>query len=389
MAPEGAIQTPELSQSPAGGGSSVVRYRLEPVMIPRRSIALIAALVLLSSSFRPSTLLAQSSPSLSGAWVLNPALTQGPREVGFETSLVPDPATDPTHGRRESSPGGQRIIIPKPQSADDAMRVNQLTDEVRQPSKRLTIADVTSEIVVTDEQGQVRRFHPTGQAEPIQMGEIPVTVTTTRTGAQVTVVYEVERGRQLRYTFSRAASPDQLVVDIEFVGKGGGDKVRHVYEPPSATPQTTSGAPAADTPASHPGDEFKNLKTIGVVLDDLTAQATSCGLTQSAIETAIVRRLTDAGFTVHRYQDQSPYVFVEIATSSVGNGLCVSRYDVTLTTHAMTTLSYQQTPVLAEITLLREGGLTGGNPGVHAENVTHGLLQYVDQFIARIRDANK
>jgi hypothetical protein len=214
-------------------------------------------------------------------------------------------------------------------------------------------------------------------------------VTTTRTGAQVTVVYEVERGRQLRYTFSRAASPDQLVVDIEFVGKGGGDKVRHVYEPPSATPQTTSGAPAADTPASHPGDEFKNLKTIGVVLDDLTAQATSCGLTQSAIETAIVRRLTDAGFTVHRYQDQSPYVFVEIATSSVGNGLCVSRYDVTLTTHAMTTLSYQQTPVLAEITLLREGGLTGGNPGVHAENVTHGLLQYVDQFIARIRDANK
>ena len=159
--------------------------------------------------------------------------------------------------------------------------------------------------------------------------------------------------------------------------------------PPSATPQTTSGAPATGTPASHPGDEFKNLKTIGVVVDDLTAQATSCGLTQSAIETAVVRRFTDAGFTVHRYQDQSPYVFVEVATSSVGNGLCVSRYDVTLTTHAMTTLSYQQTPVLAEITLLRDGGLTGGNPGVHAENVTHGLVQYVDQFIARIRDANK
>ena len=67
---------------------------------------------------------------------------------------------------------------------------------------------------------------------------------------------------------------------------------------------------------------------------------------------------------------------MEVATTSVGNGLCVSRYDVTLTTHAMTTLSYQETPVLAEITLLREGGLTGGSPGVHAENVTHGLVQY-------------
>jgi hypothetical protein len=357
-------------------------------MIPRTSNAVLA-LVFLSFSLDPSTLHAQPSPSLSGAWVLNPALTQGPREVGFNTSLVPDPATDPMHGRRGSSPGGERIVIPRPESADDATRVNQLTDEVRQPSKRLTIADVTSEIVVTDEQGQVRRFHPTGQAELIQMGEIPVTVTAQRTGAQLTVVYEVEHGRQLRYVYSRTANPDQLVVDVEFVGKGGGDKVRHVYEPPSATPQTTSGAPATEGPAPHPGDEFKNMKTIGVVVDDLTAEGTSCGLTQSAIETAVARRFTDAGFTVHRYQDQSPYVFVEVATTSMGNGLCVSRYDVTLTTHAMTTLSYQQTPVLAEITLLRDGGLTGGSPGVHAENVTRGLLQYVDQFIARIRDANK
>lgn len=357
-------------------------------MIPRRSFAVVAVAIAL---VRPPAVHAQASPStsLSGAWVLNPALTQGPHEVGFNTSLVPDPATDPTRGRRGSAPGGERIVIPKPESADDATRVNQLTDEVRQPSKRLTIADVPSEVVVTDEQGQVRRFHPTGQAELIQMGDIPVTVTVQRTGAQMIVVYDVERGRQLRYIYSRMASPDQLVVDVEFIGKGGGDKVRHVYEPPSATPQTSAGAPGGQGPASHPGDEFKNLKTIGVVVDDLTAQATSCGLTQSAIETAIARRFTDAGFTVHKYQDQSPYVFVEVVTTSVGNGLCVSRYDVTLTTHAMATLSYQQTPVLAEITLLRDGGLTGGNPGAHAENVTHGLLQYVDQFISRIRDANK
>jgi hypothetical protein len=355
-----------------------------------RTVALAFVSLSAALSFAPSTLLhAQTAPSLSGAWVLNPALTQGPREVGFNTSLVPDPATDPTHGRRGSSPGGDRIVIPRPESADDATRMNQLTDEVRQPSKRLTIADVTSEIVVTDEQGQVRRLHPTGQAELVQMGDIPVTVTTMRNGAQVVVVYEVDRGRQLRYTYSRTASPDQLVVDVEFIGKGGGDKVRHVYEPPSAAAQATSTASAGDALASHPGDEFKNLKTIGVVVDDLTAQATSCGLTQSAIESAVARRLSDAGFTVHKYQDQSPYVFVEITTTSVGNGLCVSRYDVTLTTHSMTTLNYQQTPVLAEITLLREGGLTGGNPGVHAENVTHGVMQYVDQFIGRIRDANK
>ena len=348
----------------------------------------IAIFLFLASS--PSQ--AQTPSTLSGAWVLNPALREGPREVGFNTSLVPEERGDASRGGGSRAPGGERIFIPKPESADDATRVSQLTEEVREPAKRLTIADVGSEVVLTDEQGQVRRFHPTGQAELIQVGDIPVNVTAQRSGAQLVLMYDLERGRQLRYTLSRTASPDQLVVDIEFVGKGGGDKVRYVYEPPSATPpasQTAAGGSAGQTPASHPGDEFKHLNTIGVVVDDLTAQATSCGLTQSAIQNAVAKRFTDAGFTVHRYQDQSPYVFVEVSTTGLGNGLCVSRYDVTLTTHAMATLSYQQTPVLAEITLLRDGGLTGGNPGVHAENVTHGLLQYVDQFIARIRDANK
>lgn len=361
-------------------------------MFPRRSQVL-AALVAIFLFVTASSSRAQTSSSLSGAWVLNPSLTQGPKEVGFNTTLTSDPTSEATRGRRSGSGApGERVLIPKPESADDAMRVTQLTDEVRQPSKRLTIADVASEIVLTDEQGQVRRFHPTGQAELIQVGDVPVNVTSQRSGAQLVVLYDLERGRQLRYTYSRTASPDQLVVEIEFVGKGGGDKVRHVYEPPSATPppgQTAAGTAGTQTPASHPGDEFKNLKTIGVVIDELSTQATSCGLTQSAIETAVAKRFTDAGFTVHRYQDQSPYVFVEISTSGLANGLCISRYDVTLTTHAMATLSYQQTPVLAEITLLRDGGLTGGNPGVHAENVTHGVLQYVDQFIARIRDANK
>jgi hypothetical protein len=363
-------------------------------MFPRRRQARAAVVVIFL--FVTAVPFRAQSPSLSGAWVLNPALTQGPKEVGFNETLTSDPTAEATRGRRSGSGApGERVYIPKPESADDAMRMSQMTEEVREPSKRLTIADVGSEIVLSDEQGQVRRFHPTGQPELIHVGDIPVNVTSQRNGAQLVLVYDLERGRQLRYTLSRTASPDQLIVDIELAGKGGGDKVRHVYEPPSATPatsQASSGAPGGQPgqePASHPGDEFKHLNTIGVVVDELSTQATSCGLTQSAIENAVAKRLTDAGFTVHRYQDQSPYVFVEITTTGLGNGLCVSRYDVTLTTHAMTTLNYQSTPVLAEITLLRDGGLTGGNPGVHAENVTHGVLQYVDQFIARIRDANK
>jgi hypothetical protein len=266
--------------------------------------------------------------------------------------------------------------------------VRQLTDEVRQPSKRLTIADAPAEVVVTDDLGQTRTFHPNGAPELIQVGEIPVNLTAQRTAGQLVVLYEVEAGRQLRYTYSRQASPAQLIVDVEFIGKGGGDHARHVYEPPSAAAPSSSTAAGAQ-PASHPDDKFKNLTTVGVLVEELSSQSTACGLTQSAIESAVSKRLTEGGLKVRRYADDAPYVYVEIVTTSLSNGVCVSRYDASVLTHAMASLSYQQTPSLVEISLLHEGGITGGNPAAHAENVTHGLLQYVDQFVGRIRDANK
>jgi hypothetical protein len=357
-------------------------------MIRRRFPVFFSAVLFLSLFVSSQSAIAQSS-SLSGAWVLNPALTQGPKEVGFNTPLVTDQAADSDRETRGGSRGRERAFMPKPESADDATRMSELTDEVREPPKRLTIADGPGEVVVTNERGEVRRFHPTAQAELIQLGDIPVNVTAQRNSDQLTVLYDIEPGRQLRYTYSRTTAPDRLTVDIEFVGKGGGDRVKHVYEPPSAAPQTPAGTGTAQRGSTRPGDEFKNLRTVGVVVDELSSQSISCGLSQSALETAISRRLTDAGFQVRKYQDQSPYVYVEILTTSLANGLCVSRYDVSLLTHAMTTLSYQESPVLVEISLLHEGGITGGSPAAHAENVIHGLVQYVDQFIARIREANQ
>ena len=76
-------------------------------------------------------------------------------------------------------------------------------------------------------------------------------------------------------------------------------------------------------------------------------------------------------------------------TTSVSTGLCVSRYDAFLYTHATAKLSYHDSPVLVQVSLLHKGGMTGGAPAAHAEAVLRGLQEYVDQFLNRLRDANK
>lgn len=117
----------------------------------------------------------------------------------------------------------------------------------------------------------------------------------------------------------------------------------------------------------------------------------ACGLTEDAIDSAVATRLKAAGLKVLRNTDEDTYVYVNVNTATVSNGLCVSRYDVYLTTHTTATMSYQpsQPPVLVEVSLFRKGSLTGGAPAAHAEAVKKGVLEYVDQITARIRDANK
>jgi hypothetical protein len=39
--------------------------------------------------------------------------------------------------------------------------------------------------------------------------------------------------------------------------------------------------------------------------------------------------------------------------------------------------------------LLHKGGLAGGSPAAHADGVLKSVLEYLDQFTTRIREANK
>jgi hypothetical protein len=163
---------------------------------------------------------------------------------------------------------------------------------------------------------------------------------------------------------------------------------------------TVSGASGHATPApvdwttapvmaQGPYPELKGLTKLGVVVEGLSSQAATCGLSQAPIEAAVSKSLSDAGLSVRLNADEDTYLYVHIITVSVSAGLCVSRYDAFLYSHTTATLSYQATPVLVQVSLLHKGGITGGATGVHADTVIRSVKQYVDEFVTQIHSANR
>ena len=334
---------------------------------------------------------AQDAADFGGQWMLNRELSQFPKEIGFTadwltTAAVPNRAA-------------------KPESWDDAERTQLLTEEVRRPPARLAIADTPAAVTIAADGGPSRIFHPNGREEALDLTSARTAVVTTkREEGRLVIVYSVAQGRQIRYTYSRLASPAQVIVDAELMDRGrGGDKIRRIYDRATATPVSTATAAtpekqpdgaspgAQSTPQAvnqQPDAALKGLTKLGVEVEDLGPQAARCGLQRDAIETMVARRLSDAGFTVIRDSDEDTYIYVNVVTSS-SNGLCVSRYDVDVNTNTTAKLSYGTSLVPVQVTLLHRGGIAGGDAAAHGDTVRRGVQEYVDQFSTRIRAANK
>ena len=146
-------------------------------------------------------------------------------------------------------------------------------------------------------------------------------------------------------------------------------------------------APAAVD--QRPDASLKGLTRLGIVLEGIGADAAKCGLKGDVLEATITKHLTDAGFRVLRNTDDETYLYVNINTVTASAGLCVSRYDVTLYSHAAAPLAHTASPVELQVELLHKGGLAGGSPAAHADSVVKNVLEYVDQFAARIKNANQ
>ena len=356
----------------------------------------------------PALASAQDAATLAGRWSLNRDLSQFPREIGFSADWIANSGSggDSTAGGGRSQGGvpggGGRTSFPVSRvSREDSMRNALLTSEVRDPSALLAITETAAEVVITPDKGAARTFHLTGKEEVLQLEGVAVTTTAIREAGRLVVRYKVDQQHELRYTYSRIESPPQLVVDVQFLDRGKGDSIKRVYQPERQTEAPADRVPPQEAaPASgdrgaardydrQPDAQFKGLTSLGVVVEGLGTQATTCGLRQDAIESAIVKQLSAAGLKVSLNSDEDTYVYVNVMSATLGNGMCLSRYDAFLYTHTTAGLSYHPTPVLVDVSLMHKGSLAAGAAAAHTESVMRGLQDFVGQFTARIRDANK
>jgi hypothetical protein len=102
---------------------------------------------------------------------------------------------------------------------------------VREPSARLTIVDTPSVVTITNDRDQSRVLHPTGRATSIEVETIPITVTTTRDGDRLIVLYHVEQNRDVRWTYAPSTNPSRLSAEAQLIERGkNGDRVTRVYD---------------------------------------------------------------------------------------------------------------------------------------------------------------
>jgi len=363
-----------------------------------RSAAIGACTVFTLSALPVGPARAQEVTDLSGTWAFDRDLSQIPREFGFGADFVPAGGD----GRR--GPGvPEQALRPRGDSYEDATRRQRLTDAVRTPPSRVTITDKPDSIVISDDKGDSRVFHPDGRAETLQLGTTPLLTTARREEGKLVVLYSVADLRQLRYSYARV-DPVQLIVDVQFIERGvAGDTVRLVYrtptEPGKSAPASTASRPASGGPPPAPGappaavpragSEFTGLTRIGIVVEDLGQLAIGCGLTRDGLEAAASKPFTDAGLKVARNSDEDTYVHVTVMTSTLPNGMCISRYDWSIYAMTDATLSYQNRPLLVQVLLAHKGGLTGSMPAAHPADITRGLTDGLTQIAGIIRDANR
>jgi hypothetical protein len=366
--------------------------------------------------------LAQSPLDLAGSWALNRQISEFPSDLGFSAAFLTD-ELGPAAERRGGAPGPPRAPRLQTQTEDDSRRIRFLVDEVRLPPERLTIAVTPATVTLTPDRGAARTVQPGKRDDSVGVGPLTATVNASWEGTRLVVMYRADAARSVRYTYTVTPQPRQLTVDVEFVERGGGDRVRRIYDPapsgvPADAPGTTSstGAPPASPPApgsapppapgsasnlpgsapgaplgavdQRPDAALNGLARLGVVVEGVDAAATKCGLTQQALESAVAKRLTDGGFRVVRNTDDDSYLYVNINTVTAGASLCVSRYDVTLYSNTAARLGHTAAPVLVQAELLHRGGIAGGPPAGHGAGVQKSVLEYLDLFVTRLKNAN-
>lgn len=211
-----------------------------------RTLALAAVLALAGGAMDSP---AFQGPSLEGRWTLNRAQSQFPRDVGFGMDVATG-AGDRVDPDGAGLTGSMRGNNPRPISEEQARNEQQLVAEAKDPPAFLAITQTEAVITIADERGRMLTLHPDGREEFQPLDAAPVATVTRWDGPRLVVRYRVRADRELRYTLSRASDTGPLVVQVQFVERGGRDVVTRIYDPAKPGDPVPAAAPAAARPAA-------------------------------------------------------------------------------------------------------------------------------------------
>lgn len=183
---------------------------------------------------------ASGTPDLSGTWQLNRGQSEFPKEVAFgpqwqDTSQSGSGARGGGGGRRGGRGGGGSVgLIPnstaRPESEEDTQKIDQLMDEVKNPSATLTVSQAEGTVTISDAQGVTRVFKTNGKEQIQQLKAGPMVTTSAWEPGKFVVDYHIEKDRLVRYSYARGAGQPQLQVDVQLLEKGKGAPIRRVYD---------------------------------------------------------------------------------------------------------------------------------------------------------------
>ena len=157
----------------------------EGACMKRLSLAPILVAIIVAGIFGPASAWAQGASDFGGRWTLNRELSQFPREIGFSVSWA-------LPGGPDSSASGGRGRSGSSGGGAGAFTAPRESEDDARRMQRLTA--------------------------------------------------------EVRNPYSRAANPSQLIVDVQFIERGGGDEVKRIYEPSSAH-ETVAAVTAAPSPS--------------------------------------------------------------------------------------------------------------------------------------------
>lgn len=121
-------------------------------------------------------------------------------------------------------------MTPRFESEEDSRKIRELVNDVKNPAATLTITQTDAAVTIVEASGRTGTFHTSSKEDTIQLEAGPIGVVSRWEPTELVLRFDVEKNRELRYTFSRAAGARQLRVTTQFAERGRGEIITRIYD---------------------------------------------------------------------------------------------------------------------------------------------------------------